>query len=411
MAHSVQTSAKRAIFVDDDPLVLNGLQRSLRHLKSKWAMQFVVGAREALAAMDATPFDVLVTDMHMPGMSGADLIAEVYRRHPATIRVILSGQADQAKLLRCMPLAHRFLPKPCAPSEIERILDRIGSIEDSLELDRVREVIARLTHIPSVPSVYLKILDTLQDPDAGIVEVADVVAQDPGTTSGLLRVVNSAYFGLSRRITDAQEAVRFLGLDLVRTLALAIGAFDQLRARPIPHFSVEELWQHSMATGSLARTIARLEGLPTAMQDQCFVAGLLHDLGRLIIADNLAEDWQRIVDYALREKCPAQVAEAAIINVTHAEIAGGLFGLWGLPGDLVDAILHHHTPHRVTTDSLSLALAVHCADHLVREREGDAGLFASAELDHACIRQAGLAGRLEVWSRNAVEGPPHENPS
>src|SRR5690606_10152719 len=199
----------------------NGLQRSLRHLRARWQMHFAAGGREALAQMETTAFDVLITDMLMPGMSGADLIEEVHRRHPATIRVILSGQADQAQLLRCMPLAHRYLPKPCPPAEIERILDRVGSIEDSLDLDRIREVIARLTHVPSVPSVYLKIIQTLQDADAGIAEVADVVAQDPGTTAGLLRIVNSAYFGLARRITDPLEAVRYLGVEMVRTLALA----------------------------------------------------------------------------------------------------------------------------------------------------------------------------------------------
>ena len=366
-------------------------------------MAFVTTGQEALALMDTAPVDVLITDMHMPGMSGADVIEQVHLRHPGTIRIILSGQADQALMMRCIPLAHRFLPKPCEPAEIARVMERVATIEYSLQLDRVRQVIARLTRIPSVPELYLKIIQVLQNPDAGIGEVADVVSQDPGTTAGLLRIVNSAYFGLARRITDAREAVRFLGVDMVRTLALAVGAFEQLSVGRLQNFVPDELWRHSMATASLARSIARVEGLGNREQDLFFVAGLLHDIGRLVIASSLSEDWQRIVEFAEANKCPADVAELATIQTTHAEIGGGLLGLWGLPTDLVDAVMHHHNPCAVAGSAQICAIAVHCADHLTGEREVDHGSFAPPALDLDCLRAAGFAERFKVWSRLAAE--------
>lgn len=388
---------RRVLFVDDDPLILQGLQRVLRLLRNDWELHFAESGPHALERLEALSFDVVVTDMQMPGMSGAELLVEVQKRHPRTVRIILSGQADQDQLMRCIGCAHRFLPKPCDPTEITAVLASVSAIQDSVAGERFREMVARMTRIPSVPALYLEIVRTLQNPDSGLDDVAAIVIKDLGTTAGLLKVVNSAYFGLHRRVADPLDAVRFLGIDMVRTLVLAVGAFAQFNDRDLDGFSLEQLWHHSMVTGALAREIARVEGAPAKLQDECFVAGLLHDLGKLVLAENLPDDWARVYHTAKRRKCAWHIAEHEEIGVTHADIGGSVLGLWGLPTSIIDAVAFHHTPGTFSSSGMFPVLYVHCADAFVPERsEGDSSIPAPA-LDLPALRKVGLADRVAEW--------------
>ena len=115
--------AKRILFVDDESMVLSGLQRSLRLMRSEWEMVFAPGGNEALAAMDLQPFDIIVTDMRMPGMDGAQLLEEVQRRSPQTLRMVLSGQSDRETILRSVNPAHQFISKPCEGEELKSQVD------------------------------------------------------------------------------------------------------------------------------------------------------------------------------------------------------------------------------------------------------------------------------------------------
>src|ERR1700733_673715 len=125
--------AKRILFVDDEPMVLSGLQRSLRLMRSEWEMVFAPGGNEALAAMDLQKFDIIVTDMRMPGMDGAQLLEEVQKRSPQSLRMILSGQSDRETILRSVNPTHQYLSKPCEGEELRSRLMRALALRDLLE--------------------------------------------------------------------------------------------------------------------------------------------------------------------------------------------------------------------------------------------------------------------------------------
>src|SRR6202012_4878179 len=124
---------KRILFVDDEEFALRGLDRLLRSMREEWEMEFVNSGDKALARMTETPFDVVVSDMRMPGMNGAELLNEVMKRHPKTVRLILSGFADRDLILKCVGSTHQYLAKPCDGHELKMAVMRASALEESLE--------------------------------------------------------------------------------------------------------------------------------------------------------------------------------------------------------------------------------------------------------------------------------------
>ena len=133
-----RTHDRRVLFVDDEPNVLSGLRRMLHPMRRQWDMHFAQGGAEALEALAAAPFDIVVADMRMPGIDGAALLAEVSRTHPRIMRIVLSGQANREAVLRGVGAAHQYLSKPCDAEEIRRRLERLFALRDLLANDDLK---------------------------------------------------------------------------------------------------------------------------------------------------------------------------------------------------------------------------------------------------------------------------------
>ncbi|MEJ5237871.1 MAG: response regulator [Limisphaera sp.] len=354
----------RILFVDDEPMVLDGLRRALRSMRTQWIMEFATSGAEALARLEKSPFDVLVSDMRMPGMNGVELLRAVMQRWPEVVRLILSGQADEQQILQCVGLAHQYLAKPCDPESLRSAIHRATVAGHSLNNPRLRQLLGRLDHLPSVPRLYEELLQKLEDPETTLEELAAVVARDPAMTAQILKLVNSAFFGLPHTVADIQEAVGFLGLNTLKTLVLALHAFHQYESRNLGWFPYEALWRHSLEVGARARQWAREMQASTDVAEQAAVAGLLHDVGQLVLAVNLGEEYAQIWREARQQTLPLDEAEQAALGTTHAEVGGYLLGLWGLPEPVVEAIAHHHQPGNPASPEFSALTAVHLAETL-----------------------------------------------
>lgn len=386
----------RILFVDDEPMVLDGLRRSLRFLRTEWSMEFARSGPEALTRMEAAPFDVLVTDMRMPGMNGIELLREVLQRHPETVRLVLSGHADEQWILEGVGLVHQYLAKPCDPESLRSAIHRATSVGSCLSNPRLRELLGRLTRLPSLPRVYMELNRKLEDPEVSLEELTALIAQDLAMTAKVLQLVNSAFFGLANTVTNIQEAVSYLGLNTLKTLVLAVHAFDQYRQADPGWFPYEALWRHSLAVAARARAIAAWENAPEAVQEQAATAGLLHDLGQLILAVNLRDEYAQIWQEAGKEHRPLEEVEQATLGTTHAEAGGYLLGLWGLPVPVVEAITFHHRPGEPAVPVFSALTAVHLAETL-RWPDDPASEGATAGPDGAYLAALGLRDRLPLW--------------
>jgi putative nucleotidyltransferase with HDIG domain len=361
----------------------------LRPMRNEWEMAFVDSGRRALDEMALSPFQVVVSDMRMPGMTGAQLLSEVHALYPRTVRLILSGHADKDLIMKCVGTAHQFLAKPCEPEALRSAIARASNFGSSVKSERMKQLIAQMDCLPSVPSLLNEITEKLQDESCSLDEVGAIISKDIAMAAKLLKLVNSAFFGLRRQISDPSDAATYLGLEIIKALVLAVNAFSTFEGRKSGPISLETLWTHSIEVASSAKRIAQVVNAPKAILDECFIAGMLHDIGKLALAANLPEEYSKIFTLAKDTGIPLHAAEESVLGASHADVGGYLLSLWGLPPAVVDAISYHHEPSRGNMECFSATTAVHVADALEREASEpgvkvvDTDYIAALELSEA----------------------------
>lgn len=375
--------------------------------QERWDIQFASGAAEALAMMEKQPFDVVVSDMRMPGMSGADLFQEVMKKYPKSSRLIMSGYADQEQIAKCIGATHQFIAKPFDIKLLKNTIWRVCALDGWLLDEKLRGVVAQLYSVPSLPSLYFRIMDALASPTAGVDTIGAIVAKDPAMTAKILQLVNSAFFGIARKVSSAVEAVQYLGVGRVRSLVLSLHVFTCFDKLKIPNFSIERVWAHSMATGMLAQKIAKAERADRNDQDEAYVAGMLHDIGKVMLASSFSDQYATAVTIATEKKMPMIEAEREVFGVSHAEVGAYLLGLWGLPISIVEAVALHNAPRCAGLKVFSPLAAVHAASVFENEIY-DNGLGGEvAKIDDEYITELGLTDRVEDWrdiAREALGG-------
>ena len=347
---------RHVLFVDDDAAVLGGLRRMLHPMRSQWQMTFVADAGAALAALEAHPADVVVTDMRMPGCDGARLLGQIRARWPETVRLVLSGYSDEGAALRSIPVAHQFLSKPCDPVVLSATVRGACELQDRLLRPELRELVGGLGALPSAPKSFAAITEALGAPEVCLDTIASIIEQDAGCSAKLLQLVNSAFFGLARSVTQVRDAVSYLGIARVRDVVLAAEA-GAVFPCSTPHLAriAQEVNDHS----SLVAAAAREQTVGARCHD-AFVAGMLHDIGRLALA-TVAGDRYSTVERRRRDGEDLSTVEVDVLGAGHAEVGAYLLQLWGLPYSLVDAVARHHDPE-AAEDANALLAAVAAAD-------------------------------------------------
>ena len=235
-------SRAAVLFVDDEPLVLQGLQRMLRPERDRWDMHFAASAEEALRLMAESPFDAVVSDLRMPGMDGAEFLACVMERSPQTVRIVLSGEMDRGLIFKTVQCAHQYLAKPCQPDALKSALERALALRRMMGDRRLKSLLPQLSSLPSLPALYFEILSEIQAPNASFKRVGELIARDVSLSAKMLQIVNSAFFGLPRRIADIAEAVSLLGFDTVKGLVLSVKVFSQFEAVSYTHLTLPTIY-------------------------------------------------------------------------------------------------------------------------------------------------------------------------
>jgi len=379
------------------------LQLRLRSKRRDWDMVFVESGAEALQALGLEPYDVVITDMRMPQMDGEALLRVVRERHPAVARMVLSGHADQAAVLRTAAIAHHYLPKPCAPGALEQAIDRVCAFHLLISDDAVKAAVGHASSLPAMPALYSQLVGALSKPGTDIKDVALLLSRDTALSAKLLQLVNSAYFGVSRPIFSVEEAIVFLGMATVTQFVLAAEVFAQVGEGASAglglDLGLEQLQSHSTLTASIAAEL--LSGREA--QAAAFSAGLLHDVGTLLIATSMPERMVQIVADMKADGASMMTSETKLFGVTHAELGGCLLGMWHLPFVIVEAVANHHAPARVQTGGVfDVVGAVHVANVLAWEQREGAFDGASPELDLAHLESLGVAGKLGQWRESAA---------
>jgi HD-like signal output (HDOD) protein len=385
---------KRILFVDDEQNILDGVRRMLYGARNRWEMEFVSSGEAALLACKQQAFDVVVSDLRMPGMDGAELLGHIRDQFPATARIILSGYSEITLAARAVPVAHRILSKPCNETELKDTIERVCTLQDVLCTPGLRQIIGTIGELPSLSSTYMALSQALRDAVTPIPAIAQIIEQDVAMSAKVLQLVNSGFFSFARRATSLQQAVNYLGLDTIKNLALYSETFRIFIPDPrIPELFYRNLQQHSQRTAIVVATLP----LTREVRGIALVAALLHDVGTLLLASTMPEEFCAVLVQMNDQGSSQAEAEEALLGISHAEIGAYLLGLWGINEIAVEAIAHHHHPTRISHSGLDCSVALYLAALLTLELEVHPNDPPGEELSEASRKDLEALGVLEQY--------------
>ena len=393
------SDTKRILFVDDDHNVLNGLRRMLHGMRGEWKMEFVTKASDALAVMETTEYDVVISDLRMPDMDGVQFLQTVRDKHPEVIRFMLSGYMDKGLRTAAAQCVHQFVSKPCQADQLKTLVTRALALYERLRGREITNILSRIESLPVMPDVYQQVIDMFHRPSCSLRQIGQAVAKDIGMSSKILQVVNRAFYGQETKIIDPVHAVSYLGQKAAEALIITSGVFGLLPASKIRQFSVMALQEHCIRVGSLAREIAKIEGLDEQEQDTATMAGILHDAGKMVLILHFADELLESVAKSRRERISLHCVEKEHWQVTHGELGGCLLDLWGLPNSIVEAVTFHHEPSLCVHRELSVVTVVHAADVIDRELCSELAGGYEGPFDADYLNELGLTDHIETWRR------------
>lgn len=387
------------LFVDSDINQLHSLQRSLHDQRDQWRLHFTDNIENALALMQQEPVDILVCETRVNGGTGSDLLKRAQQLHPLTTRLLFSDQAMREPAQEVVQHAHQFIAKPCSKEVLIPTLQRVMELRNLLQNDAMREMINGFDTLPSLPDTYSRMIELLGSETSTVRDVGQLVEQDMAMTAKILQIVNSAFFGLRRRITSPIQAVSLLGMETVANLALTAGIFTQLKPSLVESFQLQALWQHSLTVAGLTRELCTELGLTREQSELPVLAGMLHDLGKLALVTGNTDEYRRIVTQAKQQNLPLHLAEEESLWTDHATIGAYLMGLWGLPFGAVEAVAMHHKSEPQKLEQPH-CLAVYAANLLIHHHTDSThrAHYATDDLEALLGKE-----RLDRWMALTLE--------
>jgi putative nucleotidyltransferase with HDIG domain len=402
---------RKILFVDNDAKEIKRLKKMLRPIRHEWEMEFAVNGEEALGFMAKFPFDVIVSDMHLPGISGVELLDTVMERHPETVRIIHSEHSDRKMVLQSARPAHQFLMKPCNAETMKCTIERVCKLQDLLRSETLRKIVTGIKDLPSLPRLYGLIINEMQLSASSLKKVGHIISQDVSMSAKILQLVN---FGLPQKIVDPQQATVYLGIDKLKALVLSIHVFSSFAEdAELCGFSIADVQKHSMMVARLAQDIARAETDDGKVVEEAMIAGMLHDIGKLILL-KVPRQYKKVMDIIEKNGCDFVEAEYIVMKTSHAELGAYLLGLWGIPDNVVEAVAFHHNPSKLLENmfiapnktprkvsgkakGFTTLTAVHMANALMMQENCNSDIIYSPYVDMLYLRTLNLTNKLPEW--------------
>lgn len=399
---------KYLLLADADPQAADHFRQILG---PSYTITPVFTGTQALAELKKRPYDAMVADLALPELDGVELLNQVRKDYPKTIRIILSEETDKEGVMKQALGAHQLLAKGAPPATLKTTIENALIQEAWIPNEELRELVGRIRSFPTLPSIYLEVTNALKSPMVSTEQVGAIIAKDMAMMTKLLRVINSSYFGLSRKITDPGEAVSILGFEMVKSMVMTIQFLSHYdKVKPV-YFSIDRLWRHSTTVANIARKMVLLHTRDLSLAENAFTAGLMHDLGKIVLATNFEQQYSGVQALALKQKTSLWQIEKMVFGAGHGEIGAYLLGLWGMPQEMIEATALHHEPSRSPVTELTPLAAVHAANVAAHELSPDEEGFLPPVVDTDYLARIGHASLLDDWRGTIGSGNPNSTES
>lgn len=385
----------RVLFIGGDPQGFLEIQREMLALEPGWLCQRVEDGAGAAEILGTASFDGLCVDGRVP--DAASVLNKLESQVGRMVCMVRCDVLDRTTVAQWNRSGVIPISQDCDTSALAAGLKRSRRLREWMADPAIKKLLPLLRKLPTAPRLYEQITAQLQSPNASIQTVAVLISQDPVMSAKILQVVNSAFFGMTQEVTDTAEAVMVLGTERIRSLILLAGVFSQYAESKCPGFSPEPVWGHSVQVAILARAIAFAETKDAKIAETAFTAGLLHDIGKLVLAGNLPEMYDTVRRMQESKQTTQREAELVVLGTTHAALGACLLGTWGLPLPILEAIAWHHTPEQSAEKGFSLLAAVHVANAFAQEAGKGSSDSVRDGVNVEFLSRIGLGDCLVRW--------------
>lgn len=326
------------MFIDDDPLILNGLRRRCRRIRPEWDARYAESGEDALSQLTSGQADLVVSDMRMPGMNGAQVLEAVRQRWPATHRIILSGQTDQSSLLEHIGVIHRYLQKPCDVNQIIQSIEQSLKLRDELKASRFDACVSQIESLPVMTPVYQELMAAIDDEETSVDDISKIVERDIGLTVKVLQLVNSAFYCLPRRVESVTDAVHRIGLSNLKSLALIAKLFETLESSDQRNKQLSQLWSASADIAAQAQMYAKALNQKSTVCADARLAGMLSLIGRAIMIAYKPDMMHQAIDLADSTGESLTECEREVFGVSQNIVGAYSLGIWAFDDRIIDAV-------------------------------------------------------------------------
>jgi HD-like signal output (HDOD) protein len=364
----------RILLVDGDGELLQARRQAFAKSHRQWEVHLARTGAEALQVLSRDAMDILILDLQLADLASSGLLQRMKEAHLGTVRIALADPAPVEELELAEEDFHRVFLKPRQTSFLIDAVESLNIEDDETNVRAIRAFVAGLGRIPSLPSLYAELVALLEREDTGMAEVSKLIRRDLAVASQVLKLANSVHYASSRPVAEIGQAVVRVGMDSLKALVLFRGLISSFDGHIPKEMDLEKLWHHSFQVAIGTSRLAILEG-QTALADQAFSVGLLHDMGLVVLATDPSRRYGSVLARANTSRVPLAVLEHETYGVDHAQVGAHLLSLWGLPPAFCRPIREHHAPPPPNGEAFPLSAALHLAD--ARHGGGaSAGLFA-----------------------------------
>lgn len=389
------------LFVDDEQMVLKGLKRSLHTMRAEWEMHFALSGEEGLRILEQEEVDLVISDMYMPGMDGAQFLSRVQAEHPHAVRMILSGHSDQQLLLKIITPAHKFLSKPCSKDSLVQSVQRVQLCRRFVSDPGLRSKLNEIGTLPVHPLFYPLILEAVEQDCPQ--QVAEVLPYDVGMVANILKVVMNSFFGEVKSLPSLEILSRMLGVETLKEMVCSQNEFAHYQDILLPEFSVLNLWRHCLRTAKHAAAIARAESKDPQLINSCYLGGLLHDTGKLALLLTLGRSYAQALAHTEEKGLLLKDVEMQELGISHEAVGAYLLGLWGLPLNIVEVLAFHLQPEYSRKSGFKPLAAVHVANVFDHFLVSFSDKSQKRPLHKEYLEKSGLLERLPAWKKACEE--------